>query len=388
MTGSVASTRYRRPKAFFIVAGIILLAGVAVLAAVYYRSVWLHVEREKSDLVTLMELRRSMLSKYSQTIRSEIVLWSSGKSASRVAVALTDLTKAWGQLGDDPHGTLQQLYLEDNPHPTGKKHLLADARDGSEYSRAHAETHDWMLPFLEHEGYYDVFLLDLVGNLVYTVFKEQDYATNIVTGQWRDTGLGEVFRAARDAKREDFVAFSDFAAYGPSHGDPACFIASPVWNDDNRRLGVLAFQVPSDHLNDMMRFTAGMGDTGETYIVGPDLLMRSDSRFSEKSTILEMRVDTETVGLAIGKQTGVQVTPDYRGVSVLSAYGPLTIAADSGQVTWAVMAEIDEAEVFSKAVSPRRLLAMGIIVLASVGALIVGAHIFFVVRAERPTDWT
>jgi hypothetical protein len=48
-----------------------------------------------------------------------------------------------------------------------------------------------------------------------------------------------------------------------------------------------------------MQVTAGMGETGETYVVGEDLLMRSDSRSAEKSTVLETRVDTESVGLAL-----------------------------------------------------------------------------------------
>ena len=39
--------------------------------------------------------------------------------------------------------------------------------------------------------------------------------------------------------------------------------------------------------------------TGETYIVGSDGLMRSDSRFSETSTILSQKVDTATVTAAL-----------------------------------------------------------------------------------------
>ena len=65
------------------------------------------------------------------------------------------------------------------------------------------------------------------------------------------------------------------------------------------RLGVLALQLPSDTIAEIMHFTAGMGDSGETYLVGPDLLMRSDSRFTEDSTILETTVDTGTVKLAL-----------------------------------------------------------------------------------------
>ena len=69
--------------------------------------------------------------------------------------------------------------------------------------------------------------------------------------------------------------------------------------------------------------------------------MRSDSRFSNEPTTLKTRVDTPTVSLALDGESGMDVVPDYRGIPVFSAYGPL----DFEGVRWAVMAEIDEAEV-------------------------------------------
>ena len=62
-----------------------------------------------------------------------------------------------------------------------------------------------------------------------------------------------------------------------------------------------------------MRFTGGMGEAGETYIVGEDLLMRSDSRFSDTTTILRTGVDSETVRRALAGETGVYMAEDYSG---------------------------------------------------------------------------
>ncbi len=108
-------------------------------------------------------------------------------------------------------------------------------------------------------------------------------------------------------------------------------------------IGVLAFQMPIKRLNKVMQVTAGMGETGETYVVGQGLLMRSGSRFSMESTILKTRVDTVTVHKALNGETGVEVTPDYLGVPVLSAYAP----QDFLSARWAVMAEVDEGEVLA-----------------------------------------
>ena len=92
----------------------------------------------------------------------------------------------------------------------------------------------------------------------------------------------------------------------------------------------------------IMQFTAGMGASGETYLVGEDRMMRSESRFSENSTILKLRVDTHTVAKGLAGETGVDWTDDYRGIEVLSAYG--RFARDG--IVWAVMAEVDADEVF------------------------------------------
>jgi len=117
-----------------------------------------------------------------------------------------------------------------------------------------------------------------------------------------------------------------------------------------------------------MRFTEGMGDSGETYLVGKDGVMRSDSRFSEVSTVLDTRVDTETVALALEGQQGVQITQDYRGIMVLSAYDYI----DFDGIRWAVMAEIDAAEMEGMVGS---ILASLIAAAAAFIALMVGSFI-------------
>src|SRR3546814_20197536 len=101
----------------------------------------------------------------------------------------------------------------------------------------------WLREFLEARGYYDVFLISAKGDVVYTVFKESDFATNLETGEWKDSGLATVYRKARDSASAGAVAFVDFAAYAPSNGAAASLIAAPVMRD-GRLLGVLAFPMP------------------------------------------------------------------------------------------------------------------------------------------------
>ncbi len=363
-----------------VVLALAALTLVIVMVASYARTVRSEVDDASGYLLTLMELRRSALEDYLETIRSEVVLWSRRQALHG---AIVELEQGWDQLPGDRTETLQRLYIDENPFPEGEKHRLQTAGDGSRYSAIHESVHPRALRFLENHGYYDVFLFDPEGDLIYTAYKERDFATNLDTGPWRDTCLGRAFRAARDAETEDFVVFTDFEPYEPSNGEPAGFAASPVHDEDGVLAGVLAFQVPMNRINEIMQFTGGMGETGETYIVGEDLLMRSDSRFADTTTILRTSVDTETARRALAAETGVDVSEDYRGVPSLSAFGGLEFEG----LRWAVMAEIDEQEVRRRALEPRRLLATAFLSLAAISAVAALFITYMMGRAEKPEPW-
>ena len=314
------------------------LASATVAGLAVYLSASSELRAASDDkYLALMHVRRNALHEYLRSVLEETRFWNKNRV---MRSALVEFAAAWKELSE-PETTLQRLYIDDNPFPEGEKDNLEYATDGSVYSEVHSRYHYWLRSFLLHRGVYDVFLFDPNGNLVYTSFKERDFATNLVTGEWKDTDLGRAFRKARENPYPSYVAFFDFSPYGPSHGAPASFFASAVLDDAGTLLGVLAFQIPADRINEIMQVTAGMGESGETYAVGTDLLMRSDSRFSEEPTTLKTRVDTRTVSLALDGESGMDVVADYRGVPVFSAYGPL----DFEGVRWAVMAEIDEAEV-------------------------------------------
>jgi len=184
-----------------------------------------------------------------------------------------------------------------------------------------------------------------------------------------EIGSGAGFGQAMDQGQ----AFVDFEPYAPSNDVPAAFIARRV-ERDGQVIGVLALQMPIGRINEVMQVTAGMGETGETYVVGPDHLMHSDSRFSETSTILKTRVDTDTAGHALAGRSGVAVVDDYRGVPVLSAYQPFAF----GGTTWAVMAEIDLSEVDAPIQTMRNsviFIGLGLTLLVALGGVALASSI-------------
>jgi methyl-accepting chemotaxis protein len=246
---------------------------------------------------------------------------------------------------------LQHAYILDNPHPLGSKDALDRADDASRYSQFHERYHPVIRNFLNKFGYYDIFLVDLdTGKIVYSVFKELDFATSLSDGPYAATNFAEAFQKAKNASSADTVIFTDFKQYFPSYEAAAGFVASPIFAQ-GKKIGVLIFQFPLDNINRIMSARSGMGESGETYLVGHDLLMRSDSFLDPENHSVAAsfrnpdkgKVDTDATKAALEGKTEEKIVTDYNGNPVLSAYTPLTFEG----LRWALLAEIDEAEAFA-----------------------------------------
>ncbi len=239
----------------------------------------------------------------------------------------------------DPNAlALQAMYIATNPNPVGSK-LNLDAHSADiEYNRVHRKYHPSIRAYLEAFGYYDIFLFDTEGNLVYSVFKETDYATNFMKGPYSSTNFADAYRAGLKLAKGQ-TALKDFKSYEPSYGSPASFISSPIFNGDER-VGVAVFQMPIDKINTILTTPEGLGETGETFMVGGDGLMRSQGRFDEQNTILSKQISTKAAQSSINK-SGVLQENDASGNIALQAYKPLNIDG----VNWGLVGTIGKSEV-------------------------------------------
>ena len=299
-------------------------------------------------LQLLNELRRGALEQYFATAEAELTFWG---TSSDIVTAQARLNALWAQATPSSVSSMVRGdYVTNNPNPAGKYRELIQAGE-SDYDLVHAKLHPIAAKFVTQRGYYDFFLISPEGVITYSVEKESDYATSLIDGPYRNSGLARSFRQAMTNPNQP--ALSDMESYSPSEGAPAIFLARALRDDSGEVLGVIAFQLPTTKILQIMNYDSGMGETGETYLVGADRVMRSDSRFSSESTVLKQVVDTETVRLALAGEEGVQFTYDYRNVEVLSSYGSVNL----GGTVWAVMAEIDRAEVIQNAATERPALA-------------------------------
>ena len=160
-------------------------------------------------------------------------------------------------------------------------------------------------------------------------------------------------------------------------------MVSPV-GPQNRVEGVLALQFPISTINRLMTADkqwedAGMGESGETFLVGPDDLMRSDSRlflenpeeFERESSMPERRRTspmipsartappgaagrTEATRQAQRGQTGTIIEDDYLGHETCRR---MRLSTCPGCI-WSIIAKIDTAEAFAPVATFTRTLVL------------------------------
>ncbi|MEP6343257.1 MAG: adenylate/guanylate cyclase domain-containing protein [Maricaulaceae bacterium] len=303
----------------------------------------------------------------------------------------------------------QAQFISENPSQTGRKDELVQPKlpglqtiDNSDYAAAHVKYHPLFSRMLNKLNYYDIFLIDhKSGNIVYSVYKEADYATNLDTGPYRYTGLTKAFNAARKNPQLGSVTLIDFSHYEPSYNKPAAFMATPVF-DGSVLKGIVAAQLNIDDINKFMTSDGnwvqeGMGASGEVYLVGEDANLRTSSRFliedrdgyiqalkdaavpsktielieNTNIAILNQPVDSIASNKALRGISGTEIVDDYRNVQVLSAYGPIEI----GGMRWGIMAEKD----VSEAMAPLHSLRNKILI--TIGSIAIAVTLFSLLAA-------
>jgi class 3 adenylate cyclase len=230
--------------------------------------------------------------------------------------------------------------------------------------------------------------------VVYSAYKGADLGTNILNGPYRGGELSDAYQKALASNAVDYVGVTDFGDYLPAD-EPTAWMVSPV-GPQGRVEGVLALQFPISKINRLMTAdkkweAAGMGKTGETFLVGPDSLMRSDSRMflenpeqfkrdvieagtppqvadesiRQGGTTLVQPVETGATRLAQRGQDGTIIENDYLGHESLQAYAPLDLPG----LNWSVIAKIDTSEAFAPVSTFTRTLVLSTAVIIFVVCL-------------------
>jgi class 3 adenylate cyclase len=397
------------------------LASLAVICVVEYvsgRRALLPAASER--MVELREAQKRAMEMLFADLTNSLIVYSSGATAIEAVQAFT---AGFDQLANAPTDPGQQqslvTFYNDKlikpiqqatgdklsidavlPDSNAQKYLQVhytlpsfgvsappdDAGDGSLWSAANARFNNYFHEIATRFEYRDAILLDTRGNLVYSVNKGPGLGTNILTGPYRESNLRGAYEKAIAADSVDFVWITDFQPFQPALGVPIAWLVSPIVSA-GKTAGVLALPLPISKVNRIMTAdkrwkAAGMGETAETYLAGPDNLMRSDSRlFLEDpkkyqrdaeaagtppdivdqairwhGTTLVQPVETAAVRAAQRGHTGTMMDTGYLGERELAAYAPLHVP--NSDLRWSILATRDGAEAFDRIGSFTRTLVL------------------------------
>jgi methyl-accepting chemotaxis protein len=309
--------------------------------------------------------QRSVIDNYVNLFIEQYKIYNAGKNINSYDIL---------NLMTEEGFALQYKYIFDNPYPISQKYRLNATNDGTDYSVVHEKYHQTMLSFKEHFGFYDVFLIDQQGKIVYTVNKEIDFTASLLNGPYAGSGLSKVFQQVMNAEKDNFIAITDFAPYLSFYDNQAAFIGTSIVDGVGNRAGALVAQLSVDVLNKLMMSEnkdlqkIGLGKSVNYVIVGSDYKLRTDNRFflenkevfldklkttgvvqnvidlirAKDSCIGLLTTNTAAVKNALAGQDGFIPYVDYRKIPVVGSFAPLQIPG----LNWVIVVKIDQEEAF------------------------------------------
>lgn len=351
----------------------ILSISIASFAAIYIASNSLE-KASFEKLSAIADGRRNQIDTYLNNIEKDLLITSARKD---IASAVRSFDKTWDAVGENPLAELQKRYIHDNSHPAGEKQKLLSANIDA-YDSSHKRYHERFKEIQQSNNYYDIFLINMNGDIIYSVFKELDYATNLKTGEWKSTGLASVYKNLMSDLTAKRVAFSDYKAYGPSHDAPASFIATPITYGD-KIVGILAYQMPTSLITSIFTNDTGMGETGETVLTNKHGYLISDSRFTDFDDTLKSKISFDGIDRANKINIATGQTSGYRDMVSNTA----VTSAKFQNAGWQIVALIEKDEALAGVASMRN--AIIVVAILTFTAALIGAY-FFARTITKPID--
>lgn len=439
--GEHAAARGRRRRSLSIKSLILLMlllvsvgSNVVVGAIGYLNGTESLGDAAYDRLVEARDSRAREISSLFDTIENSLLLASRDSAVVDAGIAFTgafaELEGSSGLLTEEQEAELTAYFIDDFgprldaakgeesdvssfiPESAAARYLLyhytvqgaenpaavADAGDGSAWSSAHAEFHDYLRRLANLSDYPGLVLISTGGQIVYSVDKDVDLGADLVEGPYSYTNLALAFQQAMSGNRLDSVTFADFEPYAAALDAPTGWAVAPLASDD-AIVGAIAVRLPVDRIDAVMTggrswSESGLGESGEVYLVGPDNTMRSVSRelvenpdayleaataagtppdvaeqaVESGQTLLLQPVTTEAAENALAGSSGVSTSGNYLNVQSISAFAPLS--PDGTQLRWAIVAEIEASEALAPVEDFTTRLAISSAILVGVVSLL------------------
>lgn len=281
----------------------VLLAAISISAtsvASLYLSASQSIAAAATKLETLADGRRNELSQYLQSVVKETRDLAGQKV---VAKALDELSGAFSSIEGDQTAELTRRYA-------GNPDLKSAGVD--KFDQLHGRYHGFFQRNAEAQGFGDMMLINLSGDIIYSLKKHEDFARNVTTDPLlKHTGIAQAFSEAAPGTDTSIIAFVDFQAYGPI-GHAAAFLAAPV-SSVAGKIGVLVVTLPLERITNKLNNPVGLGETGEAMLLNADGYLLARPSHGSDADILTMRIPPDLLTARDGTTIAKATLTDHRG---------------------------------------------------------------------------
>ena len=310
-------------------------------------------EQALNHLISVRDIKKTQIIDHLETVKQRSHSFKETESFKLSFRRLNDAFLGLGEAIEARARIAQSLFVPGSGNQIAIKEEIESGGYGGPYYVQHEEHFSDYQNFIYQSDFNDVFLVNLDGYIVYSFKKEKNFGINLHTEEFKDTPLAQVFYEFLKQKElgtplDQIFVFVDFQLDVVTNSVVA-YLGWPIISYGYIS-GLSIFQLPLDKINSIMEERAGLGKTGETYLVGKERLMLSNSyRAPEKLSVVtsfrhpeENTLESPSVKKSLDGKKGLDIVISYLNDSVLSAYAPLTIFGTQ----WGLLAEItiDEAD--------------------------------------------
>lgn len=302
-----------------------------------------------------------------QTWFESIALKTRTVSASpSVSSAMGEFATIWRALPETAREDIRQDYTTLSPYGAGERQNLQRAEGQHPYHELHAQYHSFLRYFNETNSFYDVFLVDPDGNIVYSVFKESDFGQSVTRGELATSGIGRVFQRSL-SETGDTAHFSSFDTYGPSNGAVAAFASSRISNDAGEMLGVLIVQINVGEFAAILNNPQGLAETEETFLVDSEGHLVVDSRFDDGPRAFDRIPISDHIAAALaGQKVRSENASGVSNPSVMAEALPISF----DDTSYALVVEEARSEVYAALNQQRNgIIVTSLVLIAIMSAL-------------------
>ncbi|WEJ33664.1 MULTISPECIES: methyl-accepting chemotaxis protein [unclassified Devosia] len=353
---------------------LIVSAGVGIASYLIGQSTVL--EQREQSMQAALHTGATMITDYYRDVEVDLRLFV---ERADTVTAMKNLDRGLSELrmgmGDRASEILQKAYVTDNPNPAARDELDSTNGQAGTYDAPHKRYHPGFRTLMHERRYSDVLLLNLAGDVVYSVVKNTDFAANVGSGApLSASGLGQAFALGKDLE-PNAAGFVDFTSYAPG-GQALSFMAMPVFEKENR-LGVMVLAISPAAVSERVSALSGLGGSGEVVVVGKDDLLRTETPRTEAGDVLVTTLTSDAVVAAFAGQPSEGMSHDFRDETMLVR----ALKVNVGAVEWAIVAAQPEAEANAPVTDMRNMILAMAAALLAIAALV---GYFFARSISRP----